>query len=315
MKIFPTIVKRVTTVVSGGAVSSRVTVKPALALSQRIVVRVANILPALAVSVRTALRIPVKPALVVTQRASGTPRVDTKPALAVSQRPSTLRFPIFPALAVSVRTALRVPVKPALLVTQRASGTPRVDTKPALMLRPRARLAFAPTKEAIDLVQIKYDLTQTKGANAQTGTGAAWTNPANATGKKNSSNATIAGSALAVDGTLTLDYADSVAKTALTISSVTLKFYVSHTTTLAAASLILSWNKGGADTTLQTITVTTDALAAGLSFDITASITGWADIDALQTKVRFNAGAAAATSNAALDAVELVVVASVTDAI
>lgn len=315
MRLFPTIVRRVTTVVSGGAVSNRATVKPALALSTRTTVNAARILPALAVAVRTALRFPVKPALVVTQRAGGTPRVDTKPALAISQRPSTLRLPIFAALAVSLRTALRVFTKPALLVTQRASGTPRVTTKPALMVRNRATLAFAPTKEAIDLVRIKYDLTQTKGANAQTGTGAAWTNPANATGKKNSVNATIAGSALAVDGTLTLSYADSVAKTALAIVSVTLKFYVSHTTTLAAASLILSWNKGGADTTLQTITVTTDALAAGLSFDITSSITSWADLDALVTKVRFNAAAASATSNAALDAVEAVVVATLTDAI
>lgn len=315
MKAFTIIVRRVTTVVSGGAVSNRVFVKPALAISQRIVVRVANILPALAVSLRTALRVPTKPALVVSQRAGGTPRVNTKPALAVSLRPSTLRFPNFMALVVSVRTALRVPSKPALLVTQRAGGTPRVATRPALLLRPRAAFAFAPTKEAIDLVQIKYDLTQTKGANAQVGTGSAWTNPANATGKKNSVNATIAGSALAIDGTLALDYANSVAKTALTIVSVTLKFYVSHTTVLAAASLILSWNKGGADTTLQTITVDTNALAAGLSFDITASIAGWADLDALQTKVRFNAAPASATSNAALDAVEAVVVATLTDPI
>jgi len=245
-------------------------------------------------------------------------RVFVKPALALSQRISINVATIKPAVALRHLIALRVPALPAVLVTQRATGSPRVATLPALLVRSRAALAIAPEKPALDLVQVKYDLTQTKGANAQAGTGSAWTSPANATGRKNGVNATIAGDALAVrDGTLTLDYADTVGKatSGLAITSATLKFYVSLTTTAVPNEhLILSWGKGNTATQLVDIAASSNDLAAGRSFDITAGIASWADIDSLKTAVRFTS-AIASTGSAALDAVELVILATVTDLI
>lgn len=241
-------------------------------------------------------------------------RTFVKPALAISQRFSIMVATTKPALMVRHIVALRIPVKPSLFITQKAQGTALSKIFPALKIS-NIIAARIPTKPAIDLVQIKYDLVQTKGANAQVNTGTAWTNPANVTSKHNASNATIVGSATAaIDGTLTLDYADTLAKTDLTIQSVVLNYYVSHTSALAISTMTLSWKKGGGATTLQTITATTDALTTPRSFDITANITSWADLDALQTIIRWQSPVTTGVNDsAAIDAVELIITATKTD--
>lgn len=112
MRIYQSIRK----VVAGGAISNRVTVRPALAFSQRVVARVATVAPALRVGVLAALRVPVRTALAVSQRAGGSPRVTVAPALSVSQRVSGIVRAVF---------------APALVIAQRAAGTlhhaPRVQ--------------------------------------------------------------------------------------------------------------------------------------------------------------------------------------------
>lgn len=246
-------------------------------------------------------------------------RVFVAPAAKLTTRLSLLAARFSPALAIRPRFELRFPLSPGVLAgTGRASGTLRAFVTPAGSLKTRAVLAFAPTKEAMDLVHAKYDLTQTKGANAAVSTGSAWATPASAQGRRDGTLSTRVGqAAAATDGTLTLDYPDTVSKTALTIQSVVLNFYVQHSSSLAGSTMTLSWRKGAADPNrlLATITATTDALTTPRSFDITASIAGWADLDALQTIVRERIPVAVVADAGRVDAVECVVTATMTEAI
>ena len=174
---------------------------------------------------------------------------------------------------------------------------------------------------AAEIVQITYDLVHTSGANSVTETAIGgrtdWTNDTNATGVRNGTNASIAGNAAGVrGGQLEFGFADLVNKAELAITSVTLKFYVRQAgTVLNNGDLKLKWRKdAGAFVVLETVTGDINDLAAGRSFDISASITGWSDLDALQAAVSFEA-ALGELQTADCDAVEVVIVATVTDAL
>lgn len=174
-------------------------------------------------------------------------------------------------------------------------------------------------KPAVKLQQVRLTLDAVPyGANAVAETAVSgrtdWTNDANALGKPDGAVASITGNVLAVrGGRLDLSYADFLAnKGNMTITQVLLRFYIEVTgTTLNNGEVGLQWSKDGTINTLETITGNVNNLITPREFDITASITGWADIDALRSHVRVLC-AIVETYTANLDAVELVITAEQT---
>jgi hypothetical protein len=176
---------------------------------------------------------------------------------------------------------------------------------------------------AFDMQQITYNLNRNVGGNAvviSTANTQGWTNPNNAisgtNGQRDGLNATFAANALATrNGTVILDYSNLVNKSELIISSVKLRFYYKVAgTVLNNADVQLKWNKGNSDIALATITGDKDASIIPDEFDITASISSWADLDTLKTKVVCDA-AMAETWTCAFDAAEYLVLASKIDVI
>lgn len=170
--------------------------------------------------------------------------------------------------------------------------------------------------EGIKVTQISYTLTHTRGAKSAVNNGPQnWTNPGNAAdgtaGVHNGTNATIAGQALAAtDATLQLSYPTQNNRSSLTITNVTLNFYVAQSGTVANnGNLILSYSTDGSSfTTLETITGDVSSLTTPRSFTI--STTSWTDIQNLITRARFNVGLGTALVNASVDAIEVVVTAN-----
>lgn len=150
------------------------------------------------------------------------------------------------------------------------------------------------------------------GASSQTGSG--WTNPGNATGTHNGSNATVTGSATAATGgTLTLSFTPLTGKSALVISSVTLDLYGAQSgTTLGNGNYTADYSLNGGTTWTNFLPTQTGNFTNDLGNDLTAAVGGnWANLQ--NVKVRVTASYAAANlSSATLDAVELKVTASVT---
>jgi hypothetical protein len=175
-------------------------------------------------------------------------------------------------------------------------------------------------RSAAKLTRIQYDLTHISGASAAANAGADnWTNINNATGTENTTNATCAGALAARTFIAELTYADFPNKAPLTISSVILRFYVEQAgTVLNNGDMRLLYNLGAGFVTSETITGDVSNLTAGNSrnFDITAAIGGdWTKLNALQTRVEVRTDAAETLINAALDAVEVRVVAALTQAL
>jgi len=176
--------------------------------------------------------------------------------------------------------------------------------------------AGAVDKVGFSLVQIQWNLTSRKGSNTVTTAGSNWVNPTNAQSANNAVLATFNGDTLVThDGTLQLAYTDYTSKTTLVISLVRLHFYVSTSgTTLNNGDLRLQYNIGASDVLLEQITGNV-AMGARV-FDITAAIAGdWSKLDALVAKVRGRTGLTALLINYACDAVEVEVIASVTDSL
>lgn len=137
-----------------------------------------------------------------------------------------------------------------------------------------------------------------------------WTNEVNATGRANGGFATLTGDALAArGGRLDLDYANFVGKSQFTIISVLLRFYAKMTGAPAlglTTPISFQWSKSATINTVATRNVNFDSVATPIEVDITASITGWADLDAIKTYVSAST-ALAETPVISLDAVHLVV--------
>lgn len=214
--------------------------------------------------------------------------------------------------------------RPAFLFTTRNQGAATPTVKQAATVTNRSAGTIHPIDLAgAKITQIKYDLTQRSGGNAQTSsvsTGSAWTNPNNAIGIHNAGLATVPGEAIAVKTALMpLAYADFPNKSSLTITSVKLHFYtrITNDALSTLATVEFRWGKNGTATQflLASVAGNHDTLINPRTFDITASIATWADLEALQARAGCVFSAAASLVSFAVDAVELEIVATETDAL
>lgn len=222
------------------------------------------------------------------------------------------------ALPATVGTLLPEATKPAGRLAVSVVGDVLPDVKPAPAVG--SVLTLAPSQRpAGNLVQMTWGLDHESGGNTHVDSGPqAFTNPANATGSTDGVFATRAGQALAVtDFSLTLSYANFLAKTALTITLVRLHFYVRMTGSLVNPTTNLRYDLGAGMVLLETIVGNfTNIAPSPRIYDITAAVGGdWSKLDALTTQVdgHFALGEAAALLS--VDAVYVEVVAAVTDAL
>lgn len=250
-------------------------------------------------------------------------RADQRVGISVRLAPAYL-------LAARVTAGVAVVIAALLLLTRQQLGIAAITfTKAGATAQQRSglsaanRCSAAPVK--VDgrtgprIVQYTHGLVRRVGGNAVVETAVAtrtdWASDANvisgANGKHDGSSATFAGNLLgARGGQLELEYANLVNKSALTIQQVLLHFYGSVAgTALNNADVQLRWSKGGAFTTLETITADVNFLAAPKTFDITSQITSWADLDALRTAFRAES-ALGETWTANADACEVEITAS-----
>lgn len=219
---------------------------------------------------------------------------------------------------------------PAALVSAARAGL-RLTTAITASMAPSVRGGFRganrssgtakpPGLAGLKMTQVSYTLNGLYGANAvveEATVGNAWQSDPNAAGKHNGSSATLAGDVLnAQAGRLVLSYADFPNKSLLTITAVKLEFYVrSSGTVLDSGDLRLQWRRSGLDpwTTLETISGNVDALTTPRIFDVTAGVSGWTDLDNIQTAVFAHADAAENLIQYQADAVELRISAGRTD--
>jgi hypothetical protein len=328
VKLFP-VVKKIINVVSGGGNGMIASVVNAgIAFSNRFTLNGADVTPAIAVDVtRQSARINQNPGIDTDllgatgdpAKPAQSPAIDIDANYHVAAASSTPQNP-----AVDIDASLRdvaattTQQKPAIAGSLvGASGS---NNKPA------QNPAFAqstvisdfkmPETPACEIVQVVYDLNRRVGSNAVTNTGAqTWTNPTNAQGIHDGSNATHAGNLTAAHtAILSCEYVNHTNKTALTITQVNLHFYVSQSgTVLNNGDLRLRYNIGVGDVTLETITGDVSSLTTPRTFDITTAIGGdWSKLDALRTLVEHRTDIAENLINAACDAVELEIVASAT---
>lgn len=218
-----------------------------------------------------------------------------------------------PGIRLSATARLVSMLKPGVaLLRAFATGTASVLIKPGFALANRATgtLSKPIAVPAFDVVHSFVNLTANRAANAvveeAVGARTDWANDANATGPVNGSVATITGNSLGSrGGRLVLSYPANVAKDALTITKVELKFHINQAgTSLGNGSLRIGYEiNGGARVELAAFTGNIDALVTPQTFDITAAVGGvWSRIPTIKTYVEFNA-AALNTSSASVDAV------------
>lgn len=281
MRIFPTIRRVIAAAASGGGSFIASQVKPAIEL-------------------RTILRF------------TGS---TVNPAIHTEQSPTTFRGPtIAPAIATTLNgtsgTAAQVATNPA------------IATSPS----PSSALVTEQDKPAIEVVQIKYDLTRCVGAATateyavNTRTDFDDATVGNTTGVHNATLCQCSANALGDrSGGLRFQYADHVNKTDLTITSVKLYFYTNQPAATSGGTKRHQWRIGtGAWTVLATytssLTVGNNFLTTPAEYDVTASITSWADLDALEASVEAVVPAPLG-SLVTVDAVELEIIATATQTV
>lgn len=206
-------------------------------------------------------------------------------------------------------------------VSYRASGSTRSSQTAGIQVANRTTgVTKKPTAlPAWRITRTMANLVHTRGATGWTETAVGgrsdWTNEVNATGSKNGTFATIVGNTLAArGGKLNLTYDDLTGKDAMTIRSVKLKLHLKMTGASAlglAKPVSFIWAKSGTETTLESWLVNFDH-AAGKEYDITPSITGWADINAITTHVNVQLSLGE-TPTVSLDAIHLIVEADKTE--
>lgn len=169
-----------------------------------------------------------------------------------------------------------------------------------------------------EIVQIKYDLTRTNPASVAANTGAdAWANPNNALGAPNDVYAQAQGNAVnARTYQLELSFPAANGKGDLTITAVQMKFYTQMNSSVAGNSVVThKWSTGGAFTNARVNSADFNNLAAPYVLDLfAAGIDTWDEVNALKARVDL-ATAALSVATANIDAVELVVTATRTDAL
>lgn len=185
------------------------------------------------------------------------------------------------------------------------SETDTIDVTDAVA---RTALAGRTVSDTASIAEnVLANVTVLRGAETQEVAGSDWTNPDDATGRRDGQSASIASDvALPKDGTLALSYA-AFQSPSLVIVSVKMRFYVAQAGTATANGGLELYD---GDTLLQAITGDQDALTAPIEFDRTSNYGTWASLDGLQAKVRFNVGLVTLGQVVArVDAVEVEVVA------
>jgi len=173
---------------------------------------------------------------------------------------------------------------------------------------------------AANIVRIKYDVVGRKGANSVTQVngpcgGQHFTNITYAIGLHDGQYTVCDGNLLAARcGRLNLGFAPSLGKTALTIVQVNLHFYY-QVIRFISSSASGGYTLGG-DTQLFVDNASVNYGVTPRTFDITAAIAGnWANIDSIGAYFIADIGVAAIDDNVSLDAIELEVISTLTEAV
>ena len=229
----------------------------------------------------------------------------------------TWRSSIGAGVAILPRYTMRSRQGAGVALSGRYSGTVRptqVTGIREVARIPNGRLATQRT--GAEIVRIQTDLTHRRGGSTVV-TSTAWTNPANAIDGTNArANATVATATGSLGGgtaTLVLSYPAQADRTALTITAVTLRFYVgtSAAILLTTANLSYSLDNGGTFTALGATLTASLAAATPQVFDVTAAVGGdWTKIAALRSRIVSVFAAASAAENVTCDAIEVEVVAN-----
>jgi len=217
----------------------------------------------------------------------------------------------------AARATLLTRQTPALALTTVNSGAARVDTVPALALRSVYNLAgsSAPEVPAAKVTRIQFDVTHRRGGSVVV-TSTGWVTPANSIdgtdGRASGASAAAGGNALGHVATLVLSYPGQANRADLTITQVTLSFYVGTSLTLALTTAALSYSlDGGATFTALGNLAPGRVIGTPQVFDITAAVAGdWGKIAALRTRFVASFFAASAAENVACDAIEVTVTAA-----
>lgn len=152
---------------------------------------------------------------------------------------------------------------------------------------------------------------------ATTAAGANWTNPTNAQGLRNGTNATLTDTATAtVNGTLTLDpYPDpdsSLASWAITSVESRLYGVISNVSIATAATFVVQYSLNGTNWfDLENVTISNQDFSVNPKVeDLTAIVAGlWSNVNNLRFRITYTSTLLTQTATINIDAMELVVVA------
>jgi hypothetical protein len=255
---------------------------------------------------------------------SGTASVDTAAGVQAGAAPGDLGLlsaaapagQIVPSLRSFAGTSKAPAVATALNGMDGTAGN--VQTDAAVSATTRISEFVQPSAPAAEIVQIEYDLLRYVGANGSANVSGSWTNLANVNGVENGTVTTSAGALGAGTRKLRGSYANMVNKDELTITEVTLLFWLAVTgdATGLLSDLTLAYNVGGGEVTLELIEGNTSNLAVAREYDITAAVGGdWSKIDALETFVTHAYSAASIGVTASVDAITVRIRANATQTI
>lgn len=191
----------------------------------------------------------------------------------------------------------------------------------SLSAAPTTASPVASQTPAFEVVRFTVGLTGTYGATAAATnvSGTVWANPANASGTRNGTVSTHNGALSAQHAYLTFTYPTFPNKSSLTVTSAVLRFYVNQGGTVANNGLLrLTWGTTANPDTTNVLELTGNGDYLTTPFEVNlfaAGLTTFAQLETVAARVRGILAAGAATVTQSVDAVELVVTATRTDAL
>jgi hypothetical protein len=205
-----------------------------------------------------------------------------------------------------------------VVIRARASGLIRSGQRSALKLGGRWSGRAAQQEPSLRIVETRVALTRRAGATTVTDEGPqTFTNPNNASGRANNVSATRNGQAVtATSSALRFAYADTVAKSSLTMTTFTLQVWLAVTgDALAQTTTTIQYRFGSSGPWTTRTSFTGDAAYGdyGGSILAQAGATGWANVDALEVRVLWTAPAGTALAQIAVDSAEYRIVANRTE--
>jgi hypothetical protein len=202
------------------------------------------------------------------------------------------------------------------------TGTTQAAQSIAWVASTVGTLARPSAMSGLKVQQVTYAYTGTRNGSGGTGYVVAtrndWTSPANAAGARNGTLSSFAGNALgARAGGVDVTLPGITGKTALAITSVKLRFYARQAGTVLGNGTLKYGYKTSAGTRVQLAAPTgdVDGLTTPLEHDLTALVGGdWNAFGTVLAGAYVEASTAVLNTHTAdLDAVELVVTATLTD--